>query len=63
MGFCFAGALYSHSVIAWLTSQQEGCNAFAFCSSLLLRRLQLHELLNHSFQAFKHFFITEDKHF
>ena len=29
----------------------------------LLRRLQLHELLNHSFQAFKHFVITEDKQF
>ena len=45
-----------------------GCSELLFVliyclNFLLFRRLQLHKLVDHSFQAFKHFIITEDKHF
>lgn len=55
--------MYSHSVIAWLTSQQKGYTAFSFYSRLLLCRLQLHKLVDHSFQTVKHFVIAKDEHF
>ena len=62
MGFCFAGAHVFTQCYRVAYKPAGGLQRLSFCSSLLLRRLQLHELVNHSFQAFKHFVIAEDKH-
>lgn len=63
MDFCFAGAHVFTQCYRVAYKPAGGLQRLSFCSSLLLRRLQLHELVNHSFQAFKHFVITKDEHF
>lgn len=63
MGFCFAGAYCILAVLPCVlqasraASKQEGVAA-----PPLLRRLQLHKLVDHSFQSVEHDIIAEDKH-
>lgn len=64
MGFLLCRCLlYSRSVTVRLTSQQGGFKTRRCCSPPpLLRRLQLHKLVDHSFQSVEHDIIAEDKH-
>lgn len=55
------------SAISSLLSSQSGCSELLFVliyclNFLLFRRLQLHKLVDHSFQTVEHDIIAEDKH-